>query len=70
MATVCRALCSFFYIFGMIGCNANEQNIINFAEQCIAEEKYSFVNSFYGQDLDLVYQFNGKNTHYLSLGLR
>ena len=70
MATVCRALCSFFYIFGMIGCNANEQNIINFAEQCIAEEKYSFVNSFYGQHLDLDYHLYENSSYYYNHGLR
>ena len=71
MAKFCIIIFSLFYLFGIHQCRTDDiQMIVKLSEQCIAKDKYSFVNPFYGQDLDLVYQFNGESTYYLSLGLR
>ena len=71
MAKFCIIIFSLFYLFGIHQCRTDDiHRIVKLSEQCIAKDKYSFVNPFYGQDLDLVYQFNGESTYYLSLGLR
>ena len=58
------------YLFGVINCNTEIQSIVNFAEECIHEEKYSFVNAFYAQHLDISYQLHQNNSYYFNHGLR
>ena len=64
------AICSVIYFFDVINCNTEIQIIVSFAEHCIAEEKYSFVNIFYSQHLDISSQFSENNSYFFNHGLR
>ena len=64
------AMFSVIYLFDVINCKNEIQSIISFAEQCIDEEKYSFVNTYHAQDLDINYQLHENNSYYFNHGLR